>query len=126
MTDSKRSFLTMSDNSVGSEKRILFSLGLCVRAGKVIFGTPMICDAMRRGGKNKPVAVFEASDTSDNTHKKLSDKCSFYKVPLHRLTFDGAALASALGKTASLAAIAVTDERMCAMAMKSITEDTQV
>ena len=32
------------------EKKFLSSLGLCARAGKVIFGVPMICEAMKKGG----------------------------------------------------------------------------
>ena len=36
-------------------EKILSALGLCVRAGKVIFGVPMICDALKKGGANKPV-----------------------------------------------------------------------
>lgn len=102
------------------EKKLLSSLGLCARAGKVIFGVPMICDAMRRGGKNAPVLIAEASDTSENTHKRIADKAAYYKVRTVRLKCDGAALASALGKTSSLAAVAVTDVQMCRMVEKYI------
>ena len=51
--------------------RILGSLGLCSKAGKLIFGVPMIIEAMQKG-KNV-LLVLEAGDTSDNTHKKISD-----------------------------------------------------
>lgn len=110
----------MSEMRQCDETKILSSLGLCVRAGKVIFGVPMICEAMRKGGVSKPLAVFEASDTSDNTHKRISDKCAFYGTRLYRLDIDGATLAHALGKSASLAAVAVTDERMCSMVEENI------
>ena len=99
-------------------KKLLSSLGLCARAGKVIFGAPMICDAMRRG--DAIAAVFEASDTSDNTHKKISDKCKFYKVKHIILECDGGTLAAALGKQSLLAAVAVTDEKMSAMVEKNL------
>ena len=102
------------------EKKLLSSLGLCARAGKVIFGVPMICEAMRKGGKNAPVLIIEASDTSDNTNKKIADKAAYYKVRKVRLECDGATLALALGKTSSLAAIAVTDIQMCRMIEKHI------
>ncbi len=98
------------------EKKLLASLGLCVRAGKVIFGVPMICDAMRRGGASKTMTVFEAADTSENTHKRILDKCKFYQVKHIQLPCDGTVLAAALGKTAHLAAIAVTDRQMSAIA----------
>ena len=71
-----RSLRAMSEMRQGDERKVLSLLGLCVRAGKVIFGVPMICEAMRKGGAAKPCAVFEASDTSDNTHKRISDKCA--------------------------------------------------
>ena len=110
----------MSEMRQGDERKVLSLLGLCVRAGKVIFGVPMICEAMRKSGTSKPYAVFEASDTSDNTHKRISDKCAFYGMRLYRLDIDGATLAHALGKSASLAAVAVTDEKMCAMVEENI------
>ena len=101
-------------------ERLLLGLGLCVKAGKVVFGVPMICEAMRKSGKNFPKVVLEASDTSDNTHKKLCDKCSYYKVRLIRLECDGAALASAVGKSSQLGAVAVTDEGLVRMLEKYI------
>ncbi len=101
--------------SEANEKKLLGSLGLCARAGKLIFGVPMICDAMRRGGMGAPRIVLEASDTSENTHKKISDKCNYYQVRQVRLTCDGASLASALGKTSSLAAVAVADPSFCTL-----------
>lgn len=110
----------MSEVRSGDDKKILSALGLCVRAGKVVFGVPMICDALRKGGATKPRAVFEASDTSENTHKRISDKCAFYGVRLYRLECDGGVLAESLGKSGSLAAVAVTDEKMCAMVEKNI------
>ena len=96
-----------------NDKKILSSLGLCARAGKLIFGVPMICEAMRRGGVGSPRIVLEAADTSENTHKKISDKCKFYQIRQIQLSCDGATLAAALGKTASLAAVAVSDAELC-------------
>ncbi len=97
------------------EKKLLATLGLCVRAGKVIFGVPMICESLRRGGSSAPVLVLEAADTSDNTHKRISDKCKYYQVKHIRLSCDGTTLAAALGKSSSLAAVAVTDPQMSEM-----------
>ena len=105
----------MNEAIEANEKKLLMSLGLCVRAGKVIFGVPMICEAMRRGGAGAPVTVFEAADTSDNTKKRIGDKCKYYGVKHITLRVNGAALAAALGKSASLGAVAVTDRRMSEM-----------
>ena len=128
MTEWKESFATMSNNirtdsekdKLGADAKLLSAVGLCVKAGKVIFGVPMICDALKRGGKNAPLLVLESSDNSENTHKKIADKTEFYGVRTVRLQCDGATLASALGKTSSLAAVAITDEQMCRMAEKYI------
>ncbi len=92
---------------------ILRALGLCRRAGKVTFGVPMICEAMRKGGCGAPVLVLEASDTSDNTHKKLTDKCTYYKVRLVRMECSGDELAHSIGKISACGAVAITDKSMC-------------
>ncbi|MBP3370585.1 MAG: hypothetical protein J6L85_07515 [Clostridia bacterium] len=102
------------------EKKLLSALGLCARARKLIFGVPMICESMRSSGKNSPRIIFEAADTSDNTHKRIADKAAYYGVRTVRLNCDGATLASALGKTSSLGAVAITDEQMCKMVEKYI------
>ena len=103
------------------EARLLQCLGLCVRAGKTVLGVPMICDALRRGGSASPVSVWEASDTSENTHKRITDKCAYYKIKHIRLSSNGAELAAALGKTSSLGAVAVTDRAMSDMVEKHVT-----
>ena len=93
------------------EDKLLSTLGLCARARKLVMGTPMVCEALR-DKKNPVIAVLEASDTSENTHKKLSDKTAFYGVPLYRLTADTAKLGRAVGKTGAVAAVGVTDENL--------------
>lgn len=80
----------------------------------------MICDALRKGGKSAPMLVLEASDTSENTHKKISDKCNYYKTKHVRLSCTCGELATALGKTSSLAAVAVTDKNLCLVVEKYI------
>lgn len=105
---------------MGDERKMLSALGLCVRAGKVIFGVPMICDAMRKGGEKSPVLVLSASDISENTHKRITDKCGYYEIKHLRLSCGGDTLAAALGKTSFLAAVAVTDKNMSMMVEKYI------
>ena len=107
-------------SALHNNERLLSGLGLCVKAGKVVFGVPMICEAMRKGGKSAPKMVLEASDTSDNTHKRLCDKCSYYGVRLVRLECDGITLASAVGKSSQLGAVAVTDQGLVCMLEKYI------
>ena len=93
-------------------KKFLSTLGLCVRAGKVIFGVPQICEAMRKGGKNSPVIVFEAADTSENTHKRISDKCTYYNIEHRVISASASALGAALGRSGLLAAVGITDENL--------------
>lgn len=102
------------------DSRILGSLGLCAKAGRLICGTQMIVEAMQKG--KRIFLVLEAADTSDNTHKKITDKCSFYGVEKIRTEIDGTALASAVGKSSSLAAVAITDEGFYKMLSKYLSK----
>ncbi len=89
-------------------ERALGLLGLAVKAGKVILGVPMVCDAMR-AGKRIYLAV-EAENTSDNTHKRITDRTAYYGVRHMRISVSTDRLAAALGKTGDLALAAVTDK----------------
>ena len=80
----------------------------------------MICEALRHGGEKSPCLVFSASDISDNTLKKITDKCEYYKTKHIRLECGGEALAAAVGKTSFIGAVAVTDKSMCVMLEKYI------
>ena len=103
------------------EKNLLSTIGLCRAAGKVVIGTDMICEAIakkrRLVGMSESelsgVLVIEASDTSQYTHKKLTDKCEYYKVARVRLeNADCEKLGKAVGKSA-VAAVAIMDENLC-------------
>jgi ribosomal protein L7Ae-like RNA K-turn-binding protein len=92
---------------------LLSSLGLCARAGALIYGTPMVCESLR--ADKRPYLVLEACDTSEGTHKRLTDKCTFYGVRHVRLAYTAVQLAAAVGKSAALAAVAIRDEQLCRM-----------
>ena len=92
--------------------KLLSTVGLCARARKLVMGTPMVCEALRKGGKFPPLAVLEASDTSDNTHARLTSKCAFYRTPLYRLPVSTDELGHAVGKSGLVAAVAVTDPQL--------------
>ncbi len=101
-------------SAAGSDiSRLVRTLGLCARAGALIYGTDMICDALKRGVISKtPQLVVEASDTSENTQKKLSDKCRYYNVRLVVIPCGSAALGAALGRLHPLAAVGITDAQL--------------
>ncbi len=90
--------------------RLLGALGLCKRAGKLICGVPLICTEMRKSSQVQ--MVLSACDASDNTKKKLNDKCKFYGVALCELPHTADQLAAAVGKDAPIGAVAVTDARL--------------
>ena len=92
-------------------QKTLNALGMCAGARKLIIGTPMICEAMRK--PTKPYLVVSAEDNAGNTAKKLSDKCNFYNVPMVTVPVDGARLAAAVGKQSRVAAVAITDPNLC-------------
>ena len=105
---------------------LLSALGLCAKARAVLFGVPMICEAL--AAKRKPYLVVSAADNAENSAKRLRDKCAFYGVRLAICDVSGADLAHAVGKTGHLAAVAVTDENLCHLIEKRLSatsEDNQ-
>ncbi len=107
----------MEHKSRTPHERLLFSLGLCAKAGKLICGTPMITESLR--GRKRPYGVLSASDNSPATQKKLRDKCSFYGVELIETEITGETLSRAVGKSGHLAAVAVTDENLFRLVQSS-------
>ena len=93
-------------------KRLLMTVGLAARARAIVCGTEQICDSLRQE-KKKPFLVIEAADTSENTHKRLHDKCSYYGVRLERIEADTVALGHSVGKQAAIAAVGITDAGIC-------------
>ncbi len=57
--------------------KLLSMLGLMMKAGKLITGEEMVINAVRSG---KVVLVLLANDASQNTMKKVNDKCKTYKT----------------------------------------------
>ncbi len=87
--------------------RQLTTLGLARRAGRLIIGTPMVCEAMRSA--HPPVYVFCACDVSASTERRLISKCAYYKIPIMKLEASTVMLGNAVGKTGAVAAVALTD-----------------
>ena len=80
-------------------------LGLAARAGKLSFGEGAVRDGIRA---NRAKMVVVAADGSDNTRKRISDSCKFYKIPYFEYG-DRYELGSATGKEFAVV-IAVNDE----------------
>ena len=102
-------------------KQLLFRIGLARRAGKLLVGTEMVCDGIRHG---KIRIVVSAVDNSDNTKKRISDCCAYYKVPLYISEADKDALGRAIGKTHA-ACIGVTDENLSELISRNLEESQE-
>ncbi len=105
-------------------ERLLRTLGLCAKAGALLYGVPIICEAMKnpRRGK-KPLWVLAGNDNAENSAKKLRDKCAYYGVELTVLPVDGATMAHAVGKASRLSAVALTDTDLCVLLRKNLKTD---
>ena len=103
-------------------QKTLNALGMCAGARRLVIGTPMICEAMRK--PNKPILVVCADDNAGNTAKKLSDKCAFYAVPMVIIPVDGERLAAAVGKQGRVAAVAVTDENLGRLVQSTLQKES--
>ena len=114
------------------EKGILQMVGLCRRAGKTVIGTDMVCEHLRaqskkRGDRNNKnageteILVLEGADTSENTHKKISDKCVYYNVKHVQLNSSCEALGKAVGKRAT-AVVAIADASFCRAILSRLEE----
>jgi ribosomal protein L7Ae-like RNA K-turn-binding protein len=53
--------------------------GLALASGNVVSGEGMVLDAVR---KRKVKLVILATDVSENTRKRIEDKCTYYKIPV--------------------------------------------
>ncbi|MCQ2435488.1 MAG: ribosomal L7Ae/L30e/S12e/Gadd45 family protein [Clostridia bacterium] len=92
------------------KQRLLSYIGLARKAGKLICGTDMVCDAIR-DGKIKLVVVSDS--VSANTQKRITNCAKYYNVTLK--TAEGitpAELGAALGKS-DMACVGVTDSGFC-------------
>lgn len=89
-----------------ARKRFLSMLGLARRAGKLVWGTQNVCDALKAGGV---VCVAEANDNSANTHKRLNDRCAYYGIKIIQADVSAEELGAAIGRSGPVSAAAVTD-----------------
>ena len=86
--------------------KFLFMLGLCRRAGKLIMGTDLVTKSLP---SKKTYLVIYTSDASDNTKKRVTDKCSFYGVEAVMTDFSGDAIGDAIGKSGTVCTLGITD-----------------
>lgn len=80
-------------------------LGLAYRARKVIAGEELVVKEVRSGNAK---LVLLSGDASSNTEKKITDKCTYYNVPLQKVE-SREQLGNAIGKDARVV-VAVLDD----------------
>lgn len=87
------------------DKRVLSLLSLCMKAGKLQTGETQAEKLLRNG---MAALLIIAGDASDNTQKKFTNKCFYYKKPI--LIFGGREeLSNSVGKQ-NRTVYTVTDE----------------
>ena len=97
-------------------KQLLFSIGLARKAGKLISGSEFVCDGIRQ---KKVHLVVCASDVSDNTKKKISDCCAYYRVRLYVTDVSKEMLGHAIGKSFA-ACVGITDTNLSELISRNI------
>ena len=83
-------------------------LGFAMRAGKVIIGLDLIC---RNLSSKRVKLVLLSEGASENTKKKILNKCSFYNVRALITEIPPDTLGKLLGKLYAPSAVAITDAR---------------
>jgi len=95
-----------------TKQKLLTMAGFAMRAGKLVCGTDKICDEIRRhgmpedgsDGKARPIGVVLLTvDASDNTKKRITNACRYYRVELIASSLTSEELASRIGKAAAAA-----------------------
>lgn len=92
--------------------KILTYLGLASAKRSVVLGTDLVLKEIRKGKDS--LCVLLASDASERTKKQITDKCSFYNVPLINIECDMDALGKRVGKISPVAVAAVCDKGLAA------------
>lgn len=91
-----------------NKEKISRLLGLAMRSRNLVFGESNCLNAIK---SSKAKLVFISSDASENTRKRLQDKCSFRNIHTSGV-FDRYELGKIIGKDFSVC-IAVTDKNFC-------------
>lgn len=64
-----------------TKEKIMQQLGLCQKARKLASGEEMVLENIK---SQKAKLVFLASDAGKNTTKRITDKSSYYQIPLYK------------------------------------------
>lgn len=108
----------MNDVIKTGYEKLLSSLGLTKKAGKLIIGTEAVCDAVR----SHKISMIIVSDTaSENTKKRISNCAAYYKARIEYINVTPDDLGAAIGKTAT-ACVGVADENFNKLIESNLTK----
>ncbi len=88
-------------------EKFLSMLGLSRRAGKVIIGTPLVTGTLPSG---KVKVTFYTADASDNTKKRITDKCRFYNTECIMIDIPSDKIGKMVGMNTGVCVVGVTDD----------------
>ena len=97
--------------------KALSYIGICKKAGRIVIGTEMTCAAMKEAKIR--LAVYSA-DASDNTKKRVTDRCAYYGVRCAEGAFTSGALGGTVGSHGDVAVVGITDEGLANAILNSI------
>ena len=98
--------------------KVLNTLGICTCARKISYGETLLKDI-----KNKKVYfVVVASDASENSKKRLIDKCTFYKCE-YAIILDKASITKAVGRVDLISGVGIKDYNLVKKLKENIERD---
>ena len=99
--------------------RALSMIGLCKKAGRLLSGVPIVCDALREGRVH---LVVYASGAAENSVKRVCDKANSYSTAAIAVDASPEALGKSIGKPGAIAAVGILDSGFAAAIQKILEE----
>ncbi len=97
-------------------------LGIARKAGRTVIGTDLVMKALT-GGNPKIYIVLASDGASDNTKKRIYDRCTYYQVERYTIPQTPSELSHLLGKTSSVCCIGITDSGFAEGLKRYLTND---
>ena len=90
----------------GTQQKLLSLLGFAARGRKLIAGTDLCRDSIRRGAA---ILTLVVSDASANTKKRIIDACKYFRSDMCVIPLTSAELSHQIGKTGEIMVVSITD-----------------
>lgn len=98
--------------------KVLSTLGLCACARKISYGETLLKEIKSK----KVYYVVVASDASDNSKKRIVDKCNFYKCE-YIIILDKESISKAIGRLDLVSAVGIKDFNLIKKLKENIERD---